>query len=280
MADSPANYVFLPWVRQGAACDIQTVDQSAGQAGFVSVKVKLRVNNSATDEIEQQVRLYGPGDVIGIDARQVLRTVPAHLSTDFEPNYFPAIEFDRPDFPWLFTPAKADGGNRLRPWLCLIVVRKQPGVTLSRDRTNPLPVLEIKTPNPDLELPDLSESWAWAHAQIAGVKRDFDSLTNSLAGDPALNLSRLLCPRRLDPLTDYLACVVPAFDLGVKAGLGFQITADDEKSLKPAWASGAQSPAQVQLPVYFSWEFHTGAGADFEALVDLLKARDSADMPP
>jgi len=276
MAGTPANYVFLPWVRQGAACDIQTVDQSADQAGFVSVKVKLRVNNSAADEIEQQVRLYGPGDVIGIDARQVLRTVPTHLSADFEPNYFPAIEFDRPDFPWLFTPAKADAGNRLRPWLCLVVIRKQRGVTLSRDRVNPLPVLEIKTPaNADLELPDLSESWAWAHAQIAGVKRDFDSLKKSLAGDPALTVSRLLCPRRLDPLTDYLACVVPAFELGVKAGLGIPIQHDDkrdeEQSLEPAWKTGATS--EIRLPVYFDWEFRTGTGGDFEALVGMLTAR-------
>lgn len=276
MALTSANYVFLPWVRQGAAGDIQTIDGTAGQAGFVSVNVNLRVNDSAADAIDQQVRLYGPGDVIGMDPKQVVRTVPAHLSTDFEPNYFPAIEFDRPDFPWLFTPAKADGSNKLRPWLCLIVVRKQLGVTLSRDRANQLPVLEIASPaNPDLELPNLSESWAWAHAQVVGAKRDFESLKNSLAGDPALTLSRLLCPRRLDPATDYLACLVPAFALGVKKGLGIPIQHDDqhdeEKSLEPAWTIGAQS--SVRLPVYFDWEFRTGIGGDFESLVGLLTAR-------
>jgi len=36
----------------------------------------------------------------------------------------------------------------------------------------------------------------------------------------------------------------------------------------------------VTLPVYFHWEFRTGAGGDFESLVGLLKARDSRDMPP
>ena len=118
MADlTSANYVFLPWVRQGAASGIQTPDSlSANQAGFVSVPVKLRVND--TDLPEQQVRLYGPGDVTGIDPLQVIRTEPRHLATDFEPNYFPAVEFDRPDFPWLFTPAKADAAGKLRPWLC------------------------------------------------------------------------------------------------------------------------------------------------------------------
>ena len=115
------------------------------------------------------MRLYGPGDVTGIDPQQVVRTEPRHLATDFEPNYFPAIEFDRPDFPWLFTPAKADAAGKLRPWLCLVVVRKQEGVTLRTDRNLPLPVLEIKAPaRPERELPDLSESWAWAHAQVIG----------------------------------------------------------------------------------------------------------------
>lgn len=280
MSVSSANYVFLPWVRQGAAAGIQTVDTlNNSPAGAVSVTVKLQVNNA--DEIERKVRLYGPGDVTGIDPQQVIRTEPRHLATDFEPNYFAAIEFDRPDFPWLFTPAKADASNRLRPWLCLIVVRKQEGVTLRTDRNLLLPILEIKAPaQPKNELPDLAESWAWAHAQVTGSPPQQASLKQSLMGDPALNLSRLLCPRRLDPLTDYFACVVPAFDLGVKAGLGSQISADDEKLLKPAWIFGAQSPAQVQLPVYYRWEFHTGAGADFEALVNLLQPRESVDMPP
>ena len=278
MADTSAKYVFLPWVRQGAASGIQTPDRSADQAGVVSVTAKLRINN--TEEIVRQVRLYGPGDVTGIDPQQVIRTEPRHLALNFEPNYFSAIEFDRPDLPWLFTPAKADDTGKLRPWLCLVVVRKQEGVTLRLEGNLPLPVLEIKGPaKPGNELPDLSESWAWAHSQVGGSMRDSSSLRNALAGDPALTLSRLLCPRRLDPLTDYLACVVPTFELGCKAGLGFPITTEDEKDLNLAWASGAQSPDMVTLPVYFHWQFRTGTGGDFEALVKLLKAADLRETP-
>ena len=81
----------------------------------------------------------------GIDQQQVVRTEPRNLSFDFEPNYFPAIEFDRPDFPWLLTPAKADTKGILRPWLCLIVVKKQDGVTLRSGGNLTLPVLEIKS---------------------------------------------------------------------------------------------------------------------------------------
>jgi hypothetical protein len=123
MTLASANYIFLPWVRQGAASGLKTPDMSANQPGVVSVKVILGLNNAPPD-IERQVRLYGPGDVTGLDRLQVIRTEPRHLATDFEPNYFPAIEFDRPDLPWIFTPATANAEGKLRPWLCLVVVRK------------------------------------------------------------------------------------------------------------------------------------------------------------
>lgn len=277
MADPLANLVFLPWMRAGAAAGIQTPDNpdnlpGKGPAGVVTVTTRLQVNDAPP--IERQVRLYGPGDVTGIDPQQVIRTEPRHLSQDFEPNYFPAIEFDRPDFPWLFTPASASNDGRLRPWLCLVVVRKQEGVTLHTGRELLLPQLEIKDKaHPAQELPNLAEAWAWAHAQVAGASLDDKALGRALGGDPALTLSRLLCPRRLDPATAYLACVVPAFDLGRKAGLGLPIGPDDEKTLKPAWLSGDQAPTAITLPVYYHWEFQTGSGGDFEKLVGLLEPR-------
>ena len=278
MSLTSANYIFLPWVRQGAAAGIKTPDMSANQPGVVSVQVKLGINNALPD-IEHQVRLYGPGDVTGIDRLQVLRTEPRHLSTDFEPNYFPAIEFDRPDFPWIFTPATANADGRVRPWLCLIVVRKQNEIILRVDPHLPLPILEIKA-QAARELPDLAESWAWAHAQVSGSALNKEALVTSLGGDASLTLSRLLCPRRLDPLTDYLACVVPTFELGRKAGLGVPIQRDgerdEEKELRPAWTTQADA---VTLPVYFHWEFRTGTGGDFETLVKLLKARDLRETP-
>ena len=287
MAVTSSNYVFLPWIRQGAASAITQTDRSPDQTGIVSVTAKLRINQEP-DEVQQQVRLYGPGDVTAIDPRQVIRAEPPHLATDFEPNYFPAIEFDRPDFPWLFTPGKADEANSLRPWLSLIVVRKQEGITLSGDSSRSLPVLEIRPPAQAYrELPDLSESWAWAHAQVTGRLPDTTSLKGSLAGDPNMTLSRLLCPRRLQQLTQYIACVVPTFELGRKAGMGLPITPDDESVLRlswdldvleRAWDSGQPPPSPLHLPVYYHWEFRTGTGRDFETLVRRLTPRDARDM--
>lgn len=266
-----ANAIFLPWVRQGAAANIQTADTLLpNQSGRVSLPVKLRVNNA--QDVNVNVRLIGAGEVTGLDPQQIVRTEPRRGNANFEPNYFAAIEFDRPDFPWLFTPAKAGVDGKLRPWLCLVVVKKQPGVALRADRLLPLPILEIGAPaKPGEELPDLAESWAWAHAQLSAAANATPAeLTQLLATRPELSVSRLLCPRLLQPATDYLACVVPAFELGRKAGLNLPIQPADTQRLNPAWLPGAQ---QVTLPVYFHWEFRTGAAGDFESLVKLLQAR-------
>ncbi len=267
------NHIFLPCVQPGIAANIpdQAVERLAvDQPAVITLPLTLAVNS---DSVQKTARVYGPGDVTGIEPQQVVRLEPRHLTTDFEPNHFPAIEFDRPDFPWLFTPAKAGDQGRLRPWLCLIAVRKQDGVEFRPAGSNrPLPVVEIGLPaKPADELSDLSESHLWAHAQVTGADRN--QLQATLEGDPARSISRLLCPRHLQPLTSYLACVVPTFEIGRKAGLNLPIATADEQTLAPAWLSGDQAPSNILLPVYYSWEFRTGEGGDFEDLVRRLEPR-------
>jgi hypothetical protein len=48
-------------------------------------------------------------------------------------------------------------------------------------------------------------------------------------------------------------------------------------TLVPAWSSGDAAPDQLKLPVYYSWEFRTGKGGDFEELVRRLQPRE---LPP
>lgn len=275
-ATPQANLYFLPWVRQGAAAAITIPDllgqqkQPEKQPGVASVDITLKVNDASLPKTTVQLR--GPGDVVGIDPHQIVRTDPRPASNDFESNCFPSIEFDRPDFPWLFTPASANADSKLRPWLCLIVVRKQEGVTLSSPVDAPLTMLQIAPPaQPFVELPDLGDSWAWAHAQAAALDGSPTTVKGVLGADPQLSLSRLICPRALAADTAYIACVVPTFELGRMAGLG-PITDEDvtQVALAPAWILTASTPLQVQLPVYYSWEFHTGPGGDFEALAQKL----------
>jgi hypothetical protein len=263
---TPGRYSFLPWVRQGLSAAALPPDTlGADLPARVALPVELRL--STGDPVRVPVRMYGPGDVVGIDGRQVVRTEPRALAADFEPNHLAAIEFDRPDLPWLLTPAAANAQGQLRPWICLVVVRRQPGVALTADRDRPLPTLTIEPPAVTAaELPDLADSWAWAHAQVAGS----GGLEDVLANHPERTVARLICPRRLAPNERYYACVVPAFAVGTLAGLGLPLTPDDLAALRPAWASGADMPTKIALPVYFHWEFGTGVGGDFASLVRRL----------
>jgi hypothetical protein len=277
MSADLSAYQFLPYVRQGLAASITIPDPlGPGIPATAAFGVTLPVNDQA---VSMQLDLHGPGDVLGIDPRQVVRTDPLPGSTSFEPNYFPLVEFDRPDFPWLFTPAAATSAGpdgKLRPWLVLVVVRDQPGVEVAPGPGLPLPVLSIGAPaSPAAELPDLAESWLWAHGQVLGGQGA--NVTSLLTGDPAVSVSRLLAARRLDPDTHYRACVVPAFQAGVLAGLGQPVTAADLAALAPAWASGTGAPASVRIPVYYEFDFATAPAGDFESLARLLTARP---VPP
>ena len=100
--------------------------------------------------------------MLGVDPQLIVRTDPRPNSSDVEPNYLPAIEFDPPDLPWLFTPASAGGNERLRPWLVLVCVDRSivdpPQMTSSGGRRGPLPVIELTSAAVASELPDLRES--------------------------------------------------------------------------------------------------------------------------
>lgn len=270
-----ARVIFLPWLRQGLAARLEEPNTLAPTLpATADLTVTLGVTTPANNP-SLTVRMRGPGDVIGIDPRQVVRTEPAADSGDFEAIDLAAIEFDNPDLPWMFTPAAADAQGCLRPWMCLVVVRQQDGVRLRPAGSEPLPVLEIAAPaKPAEELPDLAESWAWAHAQVSWPHDrppDEDGVRNLLATRPELSVSRLLCPRWLAAHTDYIACVVPTFEVGRLAGLNLPPATAD---LTPAWTSGAAPSKRVDLPVYYHWAFRTGQREDFESIVDRLAPRD------
>ena len=231
------NVLFLPWLRQGLAARLTNADDTTAVSlrAASALTVTLGVTGTPADDPSAAVRVRGPGDVIGIDPRQVVRTEPAPNSVDFEALDLAAIEFDNPDLPWMFTPAAADAQGRLRPWICLVIVRRQEGVRLRPAAAEALPVLET----PVDELPDLAESWAWAHAQVSWPSEtapDEAGIRTLLTTRPELSVSRLLCPRRLAAHTDYIACVVPTFEVGRLAGLNQPLPTGDD--LAPAWRSG------------------------------------------
>ncbi|GJL65132.1 MAG: hypothetical protein NPIRA05_01030 [Nitrospirales bacterium] len=276
MNDPLAMYTFLPWLKQGIGRRISTIDTLGNPSTLIeraTIDISLSVNSTAP--ISNQVHLVGPGDVVGINPRAIIKTEPRNWITDFEPNYLPFIEFYEEDFPWRYTPAAATGEHRLRPWLVLAILaedeftrRPVPGA--------PLNTVTL-TKNPTELLPASDQTWAWAHVHVSrdltndsqhSVAQAIDALENLVGQNSDNASSRLLCPRRLKPNTGYFAFVIPTFETGRLAGLGQSTLGVD--ALKPSWGSGQ---SDVDYPVYYEWFFRTGERGDFEFLVKLLKAR-------
>ncbi|HEX9065461.1 MAG TPA: hypothetical protein VF843_10150 [Streptosporangiaceae bacterium] len=263
-ADAPgARFGFRPWLRRGVAAAAGSPD-GPGLPDRAALAVTLNVTALAggaevpdAPAPQMTVRLYGPGDVIGIDPRHVIRTEPRDLTVNFEPNYLAGIEFDYPDFPWLFTPAQP-AGDRLRPFVALIVLADGEYSTPAVP-PDPLPVIDVQSV---AALQPLDDAWNWAHAQISG---DGDA-TATVTSDPAAAISRVLCPRRLDPETAYTAFLVPAFEIGRQAGLGLDVSGLHTSD--PAWTT--QTSAPLRLPVYYRFSFRTSDAGDFESLVRKL----------
>lgn len=261
---------FLPWLRTGLATAIASaaVDGLAPHdSADAEVSVRLRASGDAGETVVPvagpPIRLRGPGDVVGLDPAQVVRHDPEPGTADAEGIYLTQVELAAPDLPWRFTPAAA-GDNRLQPWLALVVVERRDGVWLEERGAGRLPALHID--DAARELPDARQCWAWAHVH---ADSDLDGgVAAALAGDPAAFRSRLLCPRRLAPGRPWLACVVPTFEAGRRAGLGLPLA----PGLGLAWDTA--QPGEAVLPVYHSWTFRTGRGGDFESLARRLRARE------
>ncbi len=256
-----SEILFLPHLRTGLALGLDQADPlTGGLPGGATVTAYVEV---AGTRVEHAVRLIDAGAATGLAAGEVIRTDPTPNAVDVEPNYFAVAELGGAGTPWLLTPAAPASRDRLRPWLALVVVEEQDGVTLIPATTTAASVLTISDPaSPAAELPDLEESWAWAHVQ-SGVPAD--QVEDAVAGRTGQVVARLICPRRMLPGRRYTAAVVPAFVPG-------------PDGLEPAWDLGTIAPA-ISLPVYHSWSFTTGEGADFEALCRrLLPDTGGADL--
>jgi hypothetical protein len=276
------EYQFLPWVRRGLAVALDVEDNLGVGAplasrGSAHVGVALASPHQGTAITPLPLRLHGPGDVIGIDQRLVVRTDPKPHATNFEPNYLAIVDFDPPDFPWMLTPAKARD-DRLRPWLVLIVLEVAKTGLPHMAPGGLLPSIRVKGADVASELPDLADSWSWAHAQL--VNENAAQIESDLQSKPNSNISRLVCPRRLKELTDYVACVVPAFEPGRRRGLGLVPAEDDPAmtTLAPAWNKNAAT--DVTVPVYYHWEFSTSPKGDFESLCRRLRTPKSYKGTP
>jgi hypothetical protein len=280
-----AAYSFLPWARQGLGVFIREDDQDQAVRVRGTIDVRLQVTGerigggTATETVGRAVQLYGPGDIIGVDTRAIVRTEPRHWITNFEPNYLPFVEFYDEDFPWRYTPAKATtDGHRLPPWLTLIVLEEDEFDDTGNLLGRPLPFVEV--PDAATKLPPADQLWAWAHVHVNGGlgvdPNDLPALAARLDATVRANrdlaYSRLLSPRILGENTGYHAFLVPSFETGRLAGLG------KDPDTAPfathnAWTDYQGRDEPNLFPYYHRWYFRTSTVGDFEYLVRLLRPR-------
>ena len=257
------SYTFLPHHRTGAAAGLRTPFSPALPARATLPLTVPVTSGSTTVAAATTLRLRGPGDVLTVDPRQILRRYPEPGIPDAEPSDLAHVEFDTPDLPWQFTPAGPDAAGNLPPWLRLVVLPAASVVERPPRKPGLPPVISV----PRAELPPPDEAWAWAHVQVIGTPTGPPPLPARLSGaSPTTNLSRLICPRRLERDTAWVAAVVPTFEVGRLAGINERVP--DDSLLAFAWGPG--SPDRLDLPAYDLWRFATGGDGDFEALARRL----------
>jgi len=233
----------------------------------------------------KDVPIYGPGDIVGIEQRAVIKTEPRNWITNFEPNYLPYIDFYDEDFPWRYTPAKPDSSKaRLRPWLTLVVLKADEFKEAANVKDRPLPFVEVL--DAATTFPNADELWAWSHVHVnrnlVGAVADprtsnmgavIPAFVGVLNENAHLAYSRIICPRKLDPVTAYDAFLIPTFESGRLAGLGLDPddTPAEVHATFSAWADYTGRKDATLYPYYYRWRFRTGDEGDFEFLVRLLK---------
>ncbi len=278
---SIATYSFLPYLRQGIANNLESTGEA--RATF-TVKMAVQGDGADSPIDDKKVQIYGPGDIIGIDARTVVKTDPHNWITNFEPNYLPYIDFYDEDFPWRYTPVPATG-QRLNPWITLVVLAEGEFAEGVASPKQPLPSFTLK--GADIKenfFPKANQLWAWAHVhfngdltasdatiltdQPADVGHALDKLQAALNQNPDFAYSRLVCPRKLKPGTSYHAFVIPSYESGRLAGMGSDAATIAGAHLKIAWEG-----TDLNFPYYYRWKFNTGTIGDFEYLVRLLKPK-------
>ncbi|MDT5078813.1 MAG: hypothetical protein QOJ80_3450, partial [Mycobacterium sp.] len=288
---------FLPFVRSGLANRITSLDHDHAVLLRATAAVTLELRGVPIDgtapqviPINRDVELVGPGDIVGLDSRAIVRTEPRAGVTNFEPNYLAFVEFYDEDLPWRYTPAAADPASphRLRPWLTLLVLNEDEFTDAPYQATRALPAVEMK-PAAASAFPPADDMAGWAHVHYNGALVDpltvkssdgaavAAALQAAVAANPDIACSRLLCPRKFEPNVVYHAFLIPTFESGRLAGLGLDPAATPNAT-HSAWddypSTASQPKADGKLhPFYHRFYFRTGGPGDFEYLVRLLKPR-------
>jgi hypothetical protein len=264
-----APFSLLPNARAPLGVDLRAPAPGRSRRR-ASVQVEIRADGSPAPDgrTNVTVELLGAGDVVGVDRRMISRVEPPPGAQGFEPNYLPFYEFRDADYPWRYTLDTASG-NRVKPWLVAIALRPEEFEFVELGGAV-LPVIRVFDPR--TALPELAQSWAWAHVHASRDVAPGLPVDELVRTRPDASLSRLLCARRLTDRTAYHLFLVPAFEAGRLAGLGEPPEAAPWNAA--AWSTDA--PAPRELPVYHHTQFVTSAVEDLELLLRRLRPLPAA----
>ena len=287
---------ILPNLRKGLSKNIEQnlTDQNGFRAGFMLRAdfkgVKSSDDSSAsvkTDSIsrERKFILAGPADIKSVNQAAISQVVPVHNSSGYSKDYMPYVEFYEEDFPWRYTPLPSS--DKLKPWLLLLACKSADGDVPSEYviKTDSQGFKSVAiTPSDNTLYPSYEEFHKLAHVQITTPDSitgdDIEKIKQYIKDNPDDGISRLFCNRPLEADTAYTIFLVPAFELGRRAGLGENLSGAKLDQL--SWNPGTSART---FPVYYQWTMRTGsekfmklAGKqrfvrkeDFEALPDGLK---------
>ena len=251
----------------------------AYKIGFLD-KVNFSLNIKGNNEniihtVHKELEVRGPESIIAIDHKMISRINPPNGDVNFEPNYFPYIDFTDLDFPWRYSNSDADQfkSHNAVPWLCIIVLSEPEIENLKSNNIDVFSKVNDRnflTLTSDL-LPDLKESWGSAHVQLINFNSELkdlgaDHLEQWINDNPNNHSSRLLCLNHLKEKTTYQAFLVPSY----KDSLVPHNLAPSTTSNELGWSQA--SVEIVKLPIYYQWSFTTSKKGDFEYLVRKLKA--------
>ena len=230
--------------------------------------------------------MLGPGDVIGINPRAIVKTEPRNWVTDFEVE-LPAVHrvlrrrlsvalhagHARPN---------ALEQSRLRPWIFLVVLEEDEFV--EPKRSGPLPAFEHRgrsrsrvdlpgvriKPGPGRTCTSARTSSATRCRRTTAQqvsRRRAEPRSRRLRANADVASSRLLCARKLEEEHGVSRVRDPGVRSRTAGGPRARHSAGHERPAS-SWGDG-----QRVYPIYYRWFFRTGAKGDFEFLVDLLEPR-------
>ena len=220
----------------------------------------------------RDVALFGPGDIVGVDARAIVRTEPRDWITNFEPNYLAGDRVLRRGLPVALHAGgarrdRACGCGRGSRWSCSRRGEFAEGTNVA----GPAAAVTSTSPTPR-RFRRADELWAWAHVHVNRTLAASDA--EFVSTDMGAVLPRLQATLEREPRPRLLAHRLPA---APRRRTRPTTPSSCRPSRAGGWpASGSTRPARRRhrarrgtptpaaasrraCPYYHRWYFRTGA---------------------